>query len=235
MINDNLTVPAIQPPHRLWLTLRVILVLIGFCIMFALVDDAYVRFASAQFPPVDGSTGLATLWGVVSRLHVAIPALMLILWKPRLFGFQMGSIRRHWRLLLIMLVVNCGVIAAYLWLAGGGTPYSGNEWLITEVVTVPLVEEAMWRGIVFSAVLLALRKFHTESTSNTLTVWLVGIAFGLLHFRNAFFGVPIEFAAVQTLNAIVWGVMYGYARAKTKSVYPAMFLHAAMNLVVVLF
>jgi membrane protease YdiL (CAAX protease family) len=39
---------------------------------------------------------------------------------------------------------------------------------------------------------------------------------------------------VQVLNAGVWGIVYGYARALTDSIYPPMLLHAAMNLVVVL-
>lgn len=34
---------------------------------------------------------------------------------------------------------------------------------------------------------------------------------------------------VQALNACVWGVMYGYVRAKTESIYPSIFLHAVMN------
>ncbi len=40
---------------------------------------------------------------------------------------------------------------------------------------------------------------------------------------------------IQVLNATIWGVMYGYARSKSESIYPPMILHAAMNLVVILF
>jgi membrane protease YdiL (CAAX protease family) len=39
---------------------------------------------------------------------------------------------------------------------------------------------------------------------------------------------------VQVLNAAIWGVVYGYARALTASLYPPIIMHAAMNLVVVL-
>ena len=31
-----------------------------------------------------------------------------------------------------MLLANCGVIAAYLWLTGSGTPFSGNQWLVKQ-------------------------------------------------------------------------------------------------------
>lgn len=43
-----------------------------------------------------------------------------------------------------MLVVNCGVVGGYLTLTAGPTPFSGDQWLLTEVVTVPVVEETMW-------------------------------------------------------------------------------------------
>ena len=64
-----------------------------------------------------------------------------------------------------MAAVNCGVIAAYLILTSSTTPYSGNQWLATEVIIVPLVEETFWRGIVFSLVLLLSRKYLPEKTS----------------------------------------------------------------------
>lgn len=216
-------------------TLYILLGLIVFSATFALVDEVYVRFVSGVFPSVGTSTALATLYGVVSRLHIAIPLLILAAWRPNLFALQFGSIRQHWRLLLAMLAFNCGVITAYLWLSGGGTPYSDNQWLITEAVTVPLIEELMWRGILLTAMFALLARVDAPVAGHHVAIWSVGIAFGLLHFRNAFFGVPVEFALIQALSAVVWGVLYGYARFKTDSVLPAIGLHASMNLIVVLF
>jgi membrane protease YdiL (CAAX protease family) len=138
-------------------------------------------------------------------------------------------------MLLIMLVVNCGVIAVYLWLTDGGTPYSENQWLITEAITVPVIEETFWRGIVLMLMLILLKRFQPEDSSSHLSVWSTGIAFGLLHLANAFAGVPVQFVLLQCLNAVVWGVVYSYARMKTESVYPSMVMHAVMNLVVVFF
>jgi membrane protease YdiL (CAAX protease family) len=216
---------------------RALLVALGlaaFCALFLAVDQAYFGFANARFPHVGSSAGLATLWGVVSRLHIIIPTLVVVLLRPRALGFCVGRIREHWRLLLGILVVNCGLVAGFL-LLSGGTPYSGNQWLVTEVITVPLVEEIFWRGLVFAAVTAALRPVLAEGPSEHLTVWLTGIAFGALHAANALAGVPLGFAVIQAGSAMVWGVLYGYARSKTGSIYPPIILHAAMNLVVVLF
>jgi membrane protease YdiL (CAAX protease family) len=227
-----------KPPHNIKPIISTVLVLFGllaFCGLFILTDQAYYNFVSLRFPNIGTSAILATSYGVVSRLHILLPCVILVVWRPRFFGFQFGKIRQYWRMLLIMLVVNCGVIAVYLWLTGGGTPYSGNHWLVTEAITVPVIEETFWRGIVLMLMLILLKRFQTKDCSNHLAVWSTGIAFGLLHLANVLAGVPIQFVLLQCLNAVVWGVVYSYARMKTESVYPSMIMHAAMNLVVVFF
>jgi len=211
------------------------LALIAFCALFVVADRAYYLLLAERFPSVGTSAPLASLWGIASRAHVLLPAIAVAVWRPREIGLTFGRTATHWRMIAIMLLVNCGVIAGYLWVTGGGTPYSGNQWLLTEVVTVPVVEELVWRGVVFAALMAALVPVYGEATGAHLTVWLCGLAFGALHVANALAGVPIAFAAIQALSAMVWGVMYGYARARTGSIYPAILLHAAMNLVVVLF
>lgn len=215
--------------------LLIILSLAIFCIVFMVVDQAYNRFLSVRFPNVGTSAWLATLYGIVSSAHIILIILPFVLWRPRWLGLQLGKTPKYWRMLVVMLIVNCGIVAGYLWLTGSGTPYSGNQWLVTEVVTVPVVEELFWRGLVFAGLLLAFRQSYKENSANHLAVWTSGLAFGLLHAGNALAGVPIAFVAVQVLNATIWGVVYGYARAKTESIYPPILLHAAMNLVVVLF
>ena len=234
----NRSVPATQdlPTTRALLYGGVIILgLAAFCAIFVLVDNAYLTFADVRFPKVETSAWLATLWGVVSRAHLLVFLVPLVLWRPRLLGFQIGKTWQHWRMLLVMLLANCGVIAAYLWVTGSTTPYSGNQWLVTEVITVPVVEETFWRGLVFSLLWFAWRKLYPENASRHLAVWSSGLAFGLLHANNIFAGVPLTFVVIQVLNATIWGVVYGYARAKTESIYPAICLHAAMNLVVILF
>lgn len=226
---------SLNKPGVLRYTILIALTLLAFCTIFMVVDNAYFKYADARFPNFGVSGWLATVWGIVSRLHLLVTLIPLVLWRPRWIGFQIGKISQHWRMLLIMLLANCGLIAAYLWLTHTTTPYSANQWLVTEVITVPVIEETFWRGLVFGLLLVALRKIHPEATGNHLAVWFSGIAFGLLHVNNIFAGVPALFVAVQMFNAMIWGVVYGYARAQTDSIYPAILLHAAMNLVVILF
>lgn len=185
-----------------------------------LVDQGYNRLVNARFPLVGTSLWLATMYGLVSRLHLILPLVAISLWRPHRMGWQAGHTRRHWRLLLLLLVANCGLVGGYLLLSGNATPYSGDEWLLTEVVIVPLVEETMWRGAVFAVLLSAFGRIFSEGTATASTVWASGLAFGLLHSANALVGVPGVFVAIQVLNATIWGVVYGYARALTGSLYP---------------
>jgi membrane protease YdiL (CAAX protease family) len=207
--------------------------LAAFSAAFVFLDQAYNRLVNARFPQVGTSVWLATVYGVVSRLHLIVPLLALAVWRPRLLGIQEGQTRRHRRVLLAFLVANCAIVGGYVFLSGGSTPFSGDQWLLTEVVTVPVVEEAMWRGAVFAVLLSTLGRHHPYDGALKLTVWSSGVAFGLLHAANLLVGVPLPFVGVQVLNAAVWGVVYGYARALTGSIYPPIILHAAMNLVVV--
>jgi membrane protease YdiL (CAAX protease family) len=215
-------------------TTLIVLALAIFCAFFVLTDQAYYQFINRYFPNVGHSAWLATIFGLVSRLHVLIPCILLAGWQPRLFGFQIGKTFQNWKLILILIAINCTVIGTYLWLSGG-TPYSGNQWLLTEVLIVPVVEETMWRALVFTALQTALRKTYSNSIGSIWTVVLSGIAFGLLHAANGLAGVPLQFVALQTLNAVIWGLVYGFVRARTESIYPSMLMHAVMNLVVILF
>lgn len=95
--------------------------MVAFTGVFLLVDQSYLRFIDARFPTVGASVWLATLWGVVSRLHWLILTIPLIVWRPRFFGLRFGSTSSHLRTLTTMLLANCGLVAGYLWLSGSTT------------------------------------------------------------------------------------------------------------------
>jgi membrane protease YdiL (CAAX protease family) len=215
--------------------LGVSLAMLAFCSLFFSLDQAYYRFIAPRFPNVGDSTWMATAFGVVSRAPWILLIIGAAVVRPRLLALRLGDSLKRWRLILLLLSVNLSLVGGYLLLSGGSTPYSGNQWLLTEVFTVPLVEELFWRGLVFSVLLRLLSGALQLRSRTALAVWLSGTAFGLLHAGNALAGVPLQFVAIQTLSAVLWGVMYGYARSQANSVYPPLLLHGAMNLLVVAF
>jgi membrane protease YdiL (CAAX protease family) len=207
------------------------LLTLGFAALIIFSDQVWLSWMQQLFP-----RAAPNLWGLVSRGHMLLFGVLVVLtWRnPHAFGFQIGKSFQSWKLILFLFIANCAVVGSYLAFTGG-TPYSGNEWLLTETVWVPIVEELVWRGVVFTLLLFGMQKYYPEQTSKHLAIWIGGVVFGLLHANNLFYGLPPAFVAIQVLNAVVWGVVYSYARAKTESIYPPVLLHAAMNLVVVLF
>lgn len=235
-MNASITDPQLNHRSKRFLVIFFITMgLFVFCAFFLFLDQANFRFVSSHFPNVGTSLWLATTWGIVSRAPWIFVILVLAILKPRLLGLQVGEMRSRWRFVLSIIIINCVVVGAFLFLSGSSTPYSGNQWLFTEIIIVPLVEELFWRGLVFSLLFVLLEKNLSKGQSLGLSAWLSGIAFGLMHAGNALAGIPLQFVAIQTLNAVIWGVVYGYARAKTDSVYPSILSHAAMNLIVVMF
>jgi hypothetical protein len=207
------------------------LLALAFGLLVVFSDQVWIPWMQQLFPKASPN-----LWGLVSRGHMLLFGVLVVAAgrSPRRFGFQIGSTVQSWKMLLVMLVLNCGIVGGYLALSGS-TPYSGNDWLLTETVWVPIVEELVWRGVVFTLLLAGLRNYYPEGASQALAIWIGGIVFGLAHANNILYGVPLAFVAIQVLNAGVWGVVYSFARAKTGSIYPPILLHAAMNLVVVLY
>ena len=223
------TLSAAQAGKRTTLiTGLIFLAAIAFSVLFLWVNTLNYNWLSPRFEPAGD-----TIWGIMQRLFILIPVALLSIWRHKEMGFQVGRTKEHWRMLALMLAANVGIVGGYV-LLSGGTPYSGPGMLVNEVVTVPLAEELLWRGALFAGLLALLRRVHAEETAALLAGWFSGICFGLLHANNALYGYPLAFVALQTLNATVWGVVYGIARAKTGSIYPPLIFHAAMNLAVVL-
>lgn len=153
--------------------------------LIALMGNAYYAFLNPRLPHVGESAGQASLWGVLSRARLILLGRPFVLWRPRRLGYQIGRTRRHWKVLLVVLLANCGVVAAFPWLSGSGTPYSGDQWLATEVIVVPVVEETIWRGLVFAALLVALeRKKTCTATLGPIITWPCGSAASRLGSRT---------------------------------------------------
>jgi hypothetical protein len=82
--------------------------------------------------------------------------------------------------------------------ADGRTTPIANQWLVTEIIIVPIVGKHS-SGLVFFAPLCS-RRISSEKPAN-LSI-LLSDAFGLLHANNLFAGVPIG-CCHQVLNACI--------------------------------
>lgn len=207
-----------------------ILVLFGACIVslaLAFSNEPYFNLVNSIFH-AEG----AVARGLLFSSFLLIIGFVVVVWKPRFYGFQIGESLHHWSSVLIVVAAICSFTAIALSLVAR-TPYSGANWF-NEMVLVPLSEEMMWRGVIFSILLVILNKLHKERTAAALAVIYSSIAFGLAHSGNIL-TLPLQFVLMQMAYATITGLASGYLRHKTKSVYPAMLLHAAYNLIAILF
>lgn len=119
-------------------------------------------------------------------------------------------------------------------LALTGTTPSSEASLFVEAALVPFTEELLFRGVLLTVLLLVLGRLHGPGVAVALAVSFDGIAFGLAHAANAT-SLALGFVLPQVVFASGLGLLCAYLMAKTKSVYPAMFLHGIVNAVVVAF
>ena len=170
--------------------------------------------------------------GAIYSSYLLLIGLAITLWRPGGFGLGLGDTIRRWRL-VAAAVVGMAALTVVVLLVMSPTPYADASW-INEVVIVPVSEELVFRAVLFSALLAAMSRLHPPATAALLAIGINAGAFGLGHAANLFW-LPAAFVVPQVAYAVVIGLVAAFVMLKTRSVYPAILVHAAVNAVVVAF
>ena len=165
---------------------------------------------------------------ILSDLVLLFLGFMPVFWVPRFFGYQVGDIPKHWKLLLGLAIFFTVAPLVYR-LVIGATPFGANTWFF-EGVVVPLAEESLFRGILFTLMLWGFSKLFPERTAKSLTLVLSTLVFASAHLNNLGH-YPTGFILFQVGFSLILGFAFGYTLLKTRSIYPAILLHALFNLV----
>jgi len=95
-------------------------------------------------------------------------------------------------------------------------------WALFYIMLQPgILEEVAFRGVILN---LQLKKY-----SKLTSVIVNGILFGLFHFVNLLFGVPLDYVIFQVFYASCIGVALAYIYVKTESLLPCIILHYLYN------
>ena len=173
------------------------------------------------------------IWaGVLFSGFLLLLGLVVAVWRPREVGFQVGSAVTKLRTTIAVTVALASALALALSLMPP-TPYSESDWIF-EVVAVPISEELFFRGAVLAGLVWMLGKAHSRMRATRLAFVFGGIAFGVAHLSNLTIA-PGSFVIPQAIFAVLLGTVAGYLRTTTDSIFPAIFLHAVVNGVVILF
>lgn len=156
---------------------------------------------------------------------------IVVIWDPPAFGFRLGDMAAHWRLVAGTLAVAAPLTWAVLTLFGT-TPY-GDRSLFVEAVLVPVTEELVFRGVLLTVLLWALGSVFRTQRAALYAILVNGLAFGIAHSANAA-SLDLGFVLPQVAFATVLGTACAWLMFRTRSVYPAMLLHGVVNAVVVI-
>jgi membrane protease YdiL (CAAX protease family) len=164
---------------------------------------------------------------ILSDLVFLFLGFMPVFWAPRFFGYQIGSITKHWKLLLGFTIFFVGAPLIYR-LVAGSTPFGANTWFF-EGIVVPLAEESLFRGVLFSMMLWGFARLYPDQTAKILTLVLSTLIFSSAHLNNLGH-YPTSFILFQVAFSVIVGLGFGYTLIKTRSIYPSILLHALFNL-----
>ncbi len=194
---------------------------------FAVLNSAWADWIQARLATdSDLVNGLA-----FSAFPIVIGGFVVAI-SPRRFGIQLGTTVDKWRLVLVLTLAMSVFAAAALTLVGSN-PFRGANPII-QVAAVPLSEELVFRGVLFTLVLAALSHVHASGRALWLAVVISGVAFGIGHLNNLG-SYDATFVVAQAVYASVLGVAGGWLRAQTSSVLPPILMHAAVNLVALIY
>jgi membrane protease YdiL (CAAX protease family) len=187
----------------------------------------------AWFDLVNGYVGAeqTVIRGVLFSSWLLLIGGAVVITRPAAFGLRMGDTVRCWRLVGASLAGGAAVTALVVRLTGS-TPYSDAS-LFIECVVVPLTEELVFRAVLLTILLAVLVRLHPLRTATILAIGIDGVAFGLAHLANAA-TLELGWVMSQVTFASALGMACAALMVRTRSVVPAVLLHAVVNGVVVL-
>jgi len=182
---------------------------------------------------------LALLWLLIVPSGLRLPKKESFKNYSQTIG--LSSVKPFWRNFLIgigtiiIYGLSCSLLATFLgiWIFDlnilFGEPAIFNfGWFLFILMLIPGIwEEVAFRGVILN---LQLKKY-----SQTASIILNGLIFGLFHFVNLLFGQNLYNTTMQVIYASCLGISFSYMYVKTKSLIPSIIAHYLIDSVGQLF
>jgi membrane protease YdiL (CAAX protease family) len=210
---------------RLGLSALTLLVAVTASVLVAVSNSWWFDALNSLVHATDG-----TIRGLMFSSWLLVIGVPPVAWRPSAFGMTLGNVRSHVRLAAATILGSVVVTAGVLRLVGA-TPYSDASLLI-EVVDVPVTEELVFRAVLLTALFAVLGRLWPVRVAGALAVAFDAVAFGAAHLANLTTNAS-AFTLGQAAFATILGGLCAFLMVRTRSVYPAVLLHAAVNATVV--
>ena len=99
-------------------------------------NNIIYSFLLTQFTHIDNHVN-----DILSDAVLLFITFMPAVWAPKFFGYQFGTLSRHWKMLLGMTIFLVSAPLLYR-LVVGETPFGANTWFF-EGIVVPFAEEGI--------------------------------------------------------------------------------------------
>jgi membrane protease YdiL (CAAX protease family) len=207
-----------------------------------ILSQATLPHLSGMIDP--GSVGQKNL--VFKSYMLLLTLLTMYLFRKQAtdrYGFQPG-VKVSYPLLLkkgilfsllglaCLIIVNVGAFAITRKKPVGFPPEKFINWFLYIWIWSSVVEEILFRGLLqsylgqFNQKLFAIRKAVISPA-----VFVPALLFAAMHLTLFMQGMTASVVAGIFINALILGLLAGYYREKTGSIYPAIFLHILFNVI----
>jgi membrane protease YdiL (CAAX protease family) len=211
----------------------VVLSLVKAVLLIAVVQGLRIALLQLVFTFVSHTSLSDTVANCVIMLVFAI--LIIIYARRRKFSLQIFNLRT--RASKVLFGVGTGIVAFLI----VSTPFFTEDFSVTALVTLlysavatPLFEELLFRGLIWNRLT---PHFHSEfrvylATTVLFGIWHIGYLDGVMFnmLANGLQGNIPWIMFMKVVVGIVYGIIVGFVRYKTKSVYLGMLMHGLMNL-----
>ncbi len=171
--------------------------------------------------PVRGNLGDESPWMLAALAALAVAATLFI--KGNALESKYGltgwaETPRKYLYFLPMFFLATG----NLW-SGFGLEYQGlsEVWAVLSMLLVGYVEEVLFRGFLFKALL--------KKDGPKPAILISAITFGIGHIVNLLAGQASLETAAQVVFAIAWGMIFTVAFYKSGSLWPCIVAHGLVN------
>ena len=171
--------------------------------------------------PVRGNLGDESPWMLAALAALAVAATLFI--KGNALETKYGltgwaEAPRKYLYFLPMFFLATG----NLW-SGFGLEYQGlsEVWAVLSMLLVGYVEEVLFRGFLFKALL--------KKDGPKPAILISAITFGIGHIVNLLAGQASLETAAQVVFAIAWGMIFTVAFYKSGSLWPCIVAHGLVN------
>ncbi|HSH52065.1 MAG TPA: CPBP family intramembrane glutamic endopeptidase [Bacteroidales bacterium] len=184
---------------------------------------------------------------IFMKAYMLLFSLFMVLlfnkWSFKGYGFNKPHNMKYLRFFFISTGIIIGAfifanlifngILRTLFPTESGTPGLPESQSILEMILAvwiwsSICEEVLTRGFIQG---FMNKHTHIRLLKLSLPVWVSGLFFGLMHLALLTINKDVLFVSFIVTNTTILGLLAAYYREKTKSIYPAIFLHFWANVI----